>query len=82
MTTLREAASAVAILAQGRQADDGERGLTRSDAHLLRDDTMRLATTRHQYCDHCGRVTVHDVTVYYDDPFSSDEIVYCIECAE
>ncbi|PSL08158.1 hypothetical protein CLV30_101125 [Haloactinopolyspora alba] len=43
---------------------------------------MRLATTRHQHCEHCGRVTVHDVTVYYDDPISSEEIVYCTACGE
>ncbi|WP_276320021.1 hypothetical protein [Haloactinopolyspora alba] len=43
---------------------------------------MRIVTTRRQHCDHCGRVTEHDSTTYYDDPLRPEEIVYCVECGE
>lgn len=42
---------------------------------------MRHVTAIRQRCDSCGRVTVHDVTTYYDD-FGSDELIYCTECGK
>lgn len=43
-----------------------------------RGNTMsRLETTRRQRCDKCGEVTLHEVTIYDDDP---REILHCTEC--
>lgn len=42
----------------------------------------RIETSQREHCVRCGRVTVHEVTTYIDDPVKHETVAYCTECGE
>ncbi len=42
----------------------------------------RIESTHRQNCVHCGRITLHEVTTYIDDPVKHETVAHCTECGE